>query len=144
MLAKQCFKCEEMQPLAEFYRHAQMKDGHLNKCKECAKKDVRINRRESDRSRRYDRMRYQMNATRREKTAIGVKRRNREHPEKYKCRYTLTNAVRDGRIAKPDRCSSCGTDEARIEGHHADYSRPLDVEWLCSLCHRRKDFAKVA
>jgi DNA-binding NarL/FixJ family response regulator len=46
----------------------------------------------------------------------------------------LGNAIRSGLIIRPEYCSKCGS-TGKIEGHHEDYSNPLDVMWLCRYHH---------
>ena len=45
---KKCFKCGLEKELTQFYKHKEMSDGHLNKCKECTKKDTKDNPRAND------------------------------------------------------------------------------------------------
>lgn len=54
------------------------------------------------------------------------------HPVKYKARYTLNHSVASGKIVKKP-CEVCGANMA--EAHHDDYSKPLEVRWLCPRHH---------
>jgi hypothetical protein len=42
MKSKKCFKCNNVKPLKDFYKHSEMNDGHLNKCISCTKNDVKV------------------------------------------------------------------------------------------------------
>lgn len=134
-MEKCCFKCGETKPLDAFYKHPMMADGRLNKCKDCAKIDVRKHRIENpEKVREYDRQR----ARRPERASERVERLRRERalfPERDKARQAVAYAVRTGVLHKLP-CAFCGATE-RLEAHHHDYSKPLDVTWLCSACHSR-------
>ena len=55
-------------------------------------------------------------------------------------RAITAKAIRDGVLVRPERCEN-GCD-ARPEAAHIDYTRPLDVLWLCRPCHARFDRGK--
>ena len=55
---KKCFKCGVKKDLSKFYKHSEMTDGYLGKCKECAKKDVNKYRQNNlEQVRKFDRQR---------------------------------------------------------------------------------------
>lgn len=56
---------------------------------------------------------------------------------KFAARRAIFRAVENGELLKPEVCQRCG-DNHRVEGHHDDYAKPLDVLWLCTACHRRR------
>jgi hypothetical protein len=42
-------------------------------------------------------------------------------------------------LIKPARCEGLNCfSETDIEAHHDDYSKPLDVKWLCTTCHAKR------
>lgn len=49
----------------------------------------------------------------------------------------VSEAVNKGILCRPDTCEICGLEKDQIHGHHADYSKPLEVQWLCRSCHMR-------
>ena len=53
-------------------------------------------------------------------------------------RNRMAKAIASGRLVRPSTCSACGK-TGMIEGHHRDYSKPLDVTWLCRRCHMAED-----
>jgi hypothetical protein len=134
---KTCFKCGVKKPLTEFYPHQQMGDGHLNKCKTCTKLDMRIDRHTKPRVREYDRQRAGQPHRVALRQRVTTKWRQ-DHPAETQAQQTANNAVRDGKLTKPDACEGCGLPK-RLEKHHPDYSKPLLVVWLCKPCHAIAD-----
>jgi hypothetical protein len=64
------------------------------------------------------------------------------YPEKEAAQQAVWNARRRGDIVKPEACQRCGaipektkSGRSRIHAHHSDYSKPLEIEWLCLDCH---------
>ena len=140
-----CKVCNVTSDVAEFYA------GVNTRCKECHKAAVRKNRQDKiEYYAQYDAERYQKDPRVRSrhkryaKTEDGKAsmKKSREKwqkasPEKRACHVILNNAVKNGRLQKPKSCQVCGA-SGRIEGHHHDYTKPLDVEWLCRFCHAQK------
>lgn len=57
--------------------------------------------------------------------------------EKQRARGKVREAVRKGLLVRPETCSECGNVHPNIQAHHHDYSKSLEVQWLCSKCHAR-------
>ena len=130
---KVCFKCDKPKPLSEFYRHPCMADGYLGKCKECTKRDVTASRNKNRHHyRQYEHDRFKLPSRKKQVLAAAIKRR-RLHPEKTAAYNKVRRAIKNGSLVRLP-CLICG--DPRSQAHHRDYSRPLDVEWLCFKHHR--------
>lgn len=142
---KNCNKCGEDKPVSQFYK---MRNGLQPFCKACEKLRYSFDResiRKSDDGRKklseYRRTRVITEAKRLREVRHSAKYRAR-YPEKQAAKQEVTKALKSGRLIRPPVCQGCGLDPglARdgrplIQAHHEDYSRPLDVSWLCLSCH---------
>lgn len=69
-----------------------------------------------------------------EKARAIIYKNNTLHKEKIAARAVLNYAVGAGKITKPLVCEKC-SEEATLQAHHSDYTKPLLVMWLCQDCH---------
>ena len=58
------------------------------------------------------------------------------NPEKTRAHEIVRQAIRSG-VLQREPCSRCGTTEGKIQAHHEDYLKPLDVTWFCASCHAK-------
>lgn len=68
-----------------------------------------------------------------QKQSLKTRRNTPQARIQYQAQLAARNAVSRGTLIKAP-CEVCGTD--RVHAHHDDYSKPLEVRWLCPLHHR--------
>lgn len=69
------------------------------------------------------------------------KRMRAKYQFKVLARQMVAIAIRMG-ILKKQPCRDCGASD--VHAHHPDYSKPLEVIWLCPPCHRAEHRAAKA
>ena len=163
MKIKWCPKCSSTLGSDMFYRDSSKRDGLSGWCKKCRsvdskkrayrnrhidkkkrkenravngdkiRSDERRYRKENrDRMREYDRSRYGARKARVRMVNSGWQK---DHPIERRARDAVKIAMSKGDIIRPNACSMCG-ESCKPDAHHHDYSRQLDVTWLCRSCHR--------
>lgn len=130
----------------EYYRKPEVKAKK-------AERDKKYHADNRDARNRYARGWRMRNAERAYKLSLEWRKRNPEkfraiqcrhsrkwgllNPEKRKAHQRVADALRcePPKLIKPKNCSLCKMG-SRIEAHHPDYSKPLEVVWVCHPCHR--------
>ena len=157
---KICANCGQMKTKDEFEPRQYMPDGLWHKCKECrhpsytpeeavaAKAKIRaydpeyLDRVDSNRvkaSEWYQKNKenlreYRERPDRKEASSAYTKRYRREKAHILDSHQEVAKAVRKGILKRPLLCSRCSK-SGTVHGHHHDYTKPLDVTWLCPACH---------
>jgi len=132
-----CSRCKRWLFDADYYLDRRTPNGLKAQCKRCHTESSvrtrdsdnhrRIRRESASRSRGINPGRFQQKE----------RARPRRSGPKVDARQMVYLALRIGALTKPVRCSGCGK-KKRLTAHHNDYKKPLDIVWLCYLCHAQE------
>lgn len=129
---KVCRRCKEEKPLSEFHKNRCKVDGVSSYCRDCSAiitREARIKRPEVYRS-----IAFRTRAKNKEEINRKDRIRYHKNKEKYDVHQAVRVAVRLGILIR-ESCEICN--EPKVEAHHDDYSKPLQVRWLCRSHHRK-------
>lgn len=149
---KVCFKCHTEKSLDEYYAHKEMADGHLNKCKDCTKRDVKVGTvprvcLECDKE-------FMAHASEIKRRGGGANTCSRgcyykrlrkllatkfEHKTSYS---TIHNWVykQGGKASKCEMCKVKGKKYYHWSNKSGEYKQSMDDWWqLCAKCHHAYD-----
>lgn len=126
---RRCVSCSKIKPRSDFHRNASSLGGTTSICRAC--------RREYDRAQhaalRADPKRLeQYRAARR----AWYRRTKQNDKPRSIVRRMVYLAIKAGLLTRQP-CTECGNPQS--EAHHDDYTKPLDVRWLCRAHHRAVD-----
>lgn len=62
-------------------------------------------------------------------------RNRKRNAAQSRAHYLVSKAIKSKELFRPKNCCDCNK-SGKIEAHHNDYNKPLDVSWLCRPCHR--------
>ena len=143
MKEKKCINCNTIKCISEYYKNPSVNGGISNVCKECRKKQSKEYR---DKNKNYYTKYFRSIANKPHR--VEAKKKYAEENKKAKVAYIRTwrernkhkkiamqkvaTAIRNGSMLKGRCCFCYGLD---VQAHHHDYSKPLDVMWLCVDCH---------
>jgi hypothetical protein len=114
MTLKPCSRCRVFKSLTEFDHSRASRDNRHHRCKAC--------------DRRRDKQRLRDGTMQ-----ASISRWGERYPERIAAHKAVQQAVKAGTLERSP-CASCGSTKA-VHAHHEDYTRPLDVTWLCHPCH---------
>ena len=143
MPEKTCFKCGTIRPLSEFYPHPKMADGHLGKCKHCTRADSNARRQiklsdpkwvDQEKARKldhYPQKRHQQHGLPFDFPPLPKLTQEQSRLRKQVAQ-SVCNAIRDKKMT---RLPCCICNSLKSQGHHEDYAKPFEVQWLCAKHH---------
>jgi hypothetical protein len=126
---KYCRGCKETRPVSFFHPRKDRPCGYYASCRLCVNKRGALYKRKN-----FERIKQKFKPKKRpaSKRMEDFQKMKEKFPEKIMARTICRNAVALGKLKRLS-CEECG--EGKSQAHHEDYSKPLDVKWLCRKHH---------
>lgn len=125
---KYCPDCKIIKDPDDFYKAPPKKDGLRSYCKLCS---LKRNKEYMVYYREYSKKRYSGDKEFRNRRKESAKKW--ATPEKNRAHQLVYSWVKIGRLTR-GLCEICSS--TKVQAHHSDYKKPLDVKWLCPSHHR--------
>ncbi len=129
---KTCSKCKEEKPIESFNKEKSKLDGRASRCREKNKEKLLAYGRSDEVVAMQSEYHKAYRQTDRFKEIQDSSRRR--NLQEYNSRAKVNYALSTGKLTRQP-CEVCGTTE-HIHAHHHDYSKPLEVAWLCITHHK--------
>jgi hypothetical protein len=128
---RKCRLCEKIKPVDAFGKSKNYRDGIKNDCKSCCNEAVAMYRRTPEGMAKKSAYDKQYKSLHREAKNRYSYRWNDANREKKNAQASAWQAIKAGKLVR----LPCWCGETKVEGHHLDYSKPLEVIWLCRKHH---------
>lgn len=134
---KTCAHCGEAKPRDQFNLNRRCRDGLDHRCKPCHRQASKVWQRGKGKAAHAEAVKAWSRRNPELRRAMDQRMRDK-YPLHWRARRAVRAAVIDGRLVRPDACQRCS--EIRpVQAHHWRGYEPeawLDVEWLCTRCHK--------
>lgn len=126
---KTCARCKKQLPTSEFYKNSQKKDGLMTHCKNCDRLYRRKMRKlHPDTYKARDKRYYAAHKEQKREYLTAWRKANKPKTDAH---LLVRQALKRGVITR----LPCFCGEERTDAHHEDYTKPLEVQWLCRRHH---------
>ena len=118
--SKLCPKCNVEKQSTDFYKKGRWLSPYCRACSRLWYEEYRSSKKGKETRRQRSKNDYQKNRL------------------QYQARAKVAQALRMGRITRPETCEDCFAAVETPQAHHDDYNMPLSVNWLCKGCHLKR------
>ncbi len=136
---RRCCTCGVTKPLQDFSKNRTKSLGYDYRCKSCHSLNEQKRRLDNpEKTREVNRRSHRNNSHRWGEMWANYQRKYcLQYPERHRANALLNYYVGTGKIKPPSICSRCGAEDS-LDAHHPDYGKPLEVTWLCRVCHKKE------